>query len=419
MKVKIFFTIIAISTLAFSVQAQTCSEASVQDKNIKSVDLRNELGPVRDQDSVGWCYAFTAADMLTQYLRKNGQLTGDLSNRSQTVSPVGIAGWFNKTFFKNYYKNIEKMDSKQLKNFNEKMDRLAKANGDEWETVGVVPEGGIIDIGLEDTVKNGYCLESDAPSETFSIVLAKYCMEKNICATNLEDVLSHIYDRALFDKADEKAICDLYEIARIAYPNVPEKILRSVLSKTSRDKVFYDLAGVACTKKIKLPSTSKKAGFVQNLAIDENINEPTDKLIVALENALDKGSIVGISFYADVFRGENAPKTEGHASSVVGKFFDPKTCEVQYILRNSWGPSCGEYEASPKEYFDCVIKTSDKEVVVEDGVDPTFAKEHLCSTKFPPKTRNPKVSCDPNTGYVYVARSELKNYMREVSFIPN
>lgn len=35
------------------------------------VDLRRTLGPVRDQQDLGWCYAFTAADLMSQALRQD------------------------------------------------------------------------------------------------------------------------------------------------------------------------------------------------------------------------------------------------------------------------------------------------------------------------------------------------------------
>jgi len=42
------------------------------------VDLRNKLGPLRDQGKTGWCFAYTAADLLTAKLGKE-------------VSAIGVA----------------------------------------------------------------------------------------------------------------------------------------------------------------------------------------------------------------------------------------------------------------------------------------------------------------------------------------
>jgi hypothetical protein len=51
------------------------SEVVEKKKCEVSIDLRNNvLGQVRDQKSLGWCYAFTAADLLSYKLGKKFQL---------------------------------------------------------------------------------------------------------------------------------------------------------------------------------------------------------------------------------------------------------------------------------------------------------------------------------------------------------
>lgn len=408
---KIFFFIIITLSWVNSTQAQICKQISPSEQNVKNVDLRNEVGPIRDQGSIGWCYAFVASDLLTQYLRKRGEITGDPSNKNLSVSPIGMASWYNKKSYKDYYKDIWKFDSKQLQQYNEKMDALYKMQDKEWDPKKVVPEAGTVGECLNETFIHGYCLESDAPSESFNTVFASYCLEKNICASSLEDLFNFIYDRARFDKNDINAFCTFYDITQAAYPNIPEKILKDILSKTTRDRVFYDLAAAACKKKIKIQNSNQN--LVQTISIKEDINEPADKLIVAMDHALDSGSIVGVSYYSKMLKEKNAPKEDEHASAIVGKFFDKGTCEVRYVLRNSWGPSCGDYMFSPPAYFECMQKESSIE-----GTNDQFMKERDCSQKFPPKARNPKVSCDAKTGYVTVAKSELKKYIYEISFIP-
>ena len=40
--------------------ANSCPNVPSTVQNIKSVDLRQEIGPIRDQDSVGWCFGWLA-----------------------------------------------------------------------------------------------------------------------------------------------------------------------------------------------------------------------------------------------------------------------------------------------------------------------------------------------------------------------
>ncbi|MBL7542656.1 MAG: hypothetical protein JNL11_02520 [Bdellovibrionaceae bacterium] len=59
-----------------------------------ATDLRNQaLGEVRDQDSIGWCYAFAGADLLTYKLGRK-------------VSAVDLAMNYNSGFINSIYKKF-------------------------------------------------------------------------------------------------------------------------------------------------------------------------------------------------------------------------------------------------------------------------------------------------------------------------
>ena len=57
-------------SLQISAEAQQC-EAQKSD-----MDYTGMMGPTRDQGAVGWCYAYTAADLITFHLRNTGDLKG-------------------------------------------------------------------------------------------------------------------------------------------------------------------------------------------------------------------------------------------------------------------------------------------------------------------------------------------------------
>lgn len=99
-------------------------------------------------------------------MHRTGQLSGNIHSSEGNVSPVGIAAWFNKGYFKDYYKTVQKLNSSELELFNQKM-REKTAEGEVWEDLLVVPEGGFIDTAINDAQNNGYCLEKDAPSDLF------------------------------------------------------------------------------------------------------------------------------------------------------------------------------------------------------------------------------------------------------------
>lgn len=47
----------------------------------------SELSPVRDQDSIGWCYSYSSADLYEQWIKDKNIVT----DNSKSISPMGIA----------------------------------------------------------------------------------------------------------------------------------------------------------------------------------------------------------------------------------------------------------------------------------------------------------------------------------------
>lgn len=76
------------------------------------IDNGQNLGPTRDQDSVGFCYAYAAADMMESHLKRNGQMSSD-----QNVSAMAVALTYheNDGDFANglmsYNKGMDRRDS--------------------------------------------------------------------------------------------------------------------------------------------------------------------------------------------------------------------------------------------------------------------------------------------------------------------
>lgn len=83
---------ILLTMIVLTLGAQVRAESLRQ--RCSPVDLKNTLGPVRDQDNLDWCYAFTAADVLSQALRQEKKgvlgLTPDGFSRND-VSPIQMA----------------------------------------------------------------------------------------------------------------------------------------------------------------------------------------------------------------------------------------------------------------------------------------------------------------------------------------
>jgi hypothetical protein len=66
-------------------------EKSLPDHNAKMIsDQRALLGSIRDQDSIGWCYAFAGADLYEHWLKKRGSITQD-QTPNNIISPIAFS----------------------------------------------------------------------------------------------------------------------------------------------------------------------------------------------------------------------------------------------------------------------------------------------------------------------------------------
>lgn len=483
---KCLFSVFLVAMLAQNVSAAVqCPQASAKDKATRSIDRRKEIGPIRDQDSLGWCYAFAGSDLLTHYLSHNGKkflpedIKGSMTKRENMVSPVGLAHFYNQETKPNYYNVIKDMNSTELAAYNQAKAKEMKAKGKSWTNLNVVAEAGKMQRCVEEAIDNGFCLEKDAPSESFSHVLAKICSERKLCASSLMDVLKLIYDKAGKDslRSSNPVKCDLYAVAKAAYPSIPETELKDIVSQTSRDKVYYDLAEAACQRELKYSLMDKVTMTKPSLKSVGGSLGKNDNLFDALDKKLEEGQIVGTMYYSAFLLQPGAKAEGGHASTIVGKRFNLKNCQVEYILRNSWGATCGYYYKENAKFNPCMsskemndpsffsrfvtelnkkVTATNKEIATleaslksqkvgtpayqelsakianakevkrilseqssfygktSQGLYPL--KNKFCGDKYKPEPRNPAVVCDNASNYVYVQKNELKKYMYGVTY---
>jgi hypothetical protein len=65
-----------------------------------------------------------------------------------------------------------------------------------------------------------------------------------------------------------------------------------------------------------------------------------------MNQQLDSNNIVGISYLLSFLKNSHDYyKLSGHASTVVGRNYNEKTGDCEYLIRNSWGPGCASYDA--------------------------------------------------------------------------
>jgi hypothetical protein len=382
-----------------------CPNALPKDKTIKAVDLRLEMGPLRDQDSIGWCYGFTSADLLTHYLYKTQarevirpDKNADYQSSKFAVSAVGMSTFFNKMMKKDFLKGVVAKDSNELA-------MKYKKN--------VVAESGLIVEALNIAKISGFCFEKDLPSENFGYVQDNRCAQNGKC--NLEEML-----KIVFDEADVKNCISFTKIQKL-FPNLTTRTINTILLFTEKENAINRLAAVACKKRFSSSFFQEAQPVIKNETLNDPKNPKFDskyqsrtplELLMTAEEALDKGTPAGIIYFADFLLNPNAKQSSPHASSLVGKYFNPKTCEVEYILRNSWGNSCDIYNVENPNYAKC---TNDTRSIANPEI--VYAKMHTCREANPPIARNPNVRCDSRSGYAYVKKSDLLKNIYGTTYI--
>lgn len=281
---SIFLTM-TLSAAAFGADERHCT----------SVDMREALGPNRDQGNMGWCYANTTADLLSYRFRDE--------LRGERVSSGYIALAFNHTYFQ-------------------------QPNS----------EGGNVWLAAYMAQREGVCLED---------------VEEKILSSGprfkLKQKLSGLlYLKQHFDETDGQSLdgdlAKYYGKYDSALLTMPRGDLRRLFKFSSRHNVAKKFADYMCRGQKVFPDK------VTNTYVDSRwlYLGSTRPLLLQIHHQLDLANIIGINYYADFFDYDNAPKTpEGrHASSIVGRRWnkEKKTCEL--LIRNSWGDRCTGYKAA-------------------------------------------------------------------------
>jgi hypothetical protein len=365
--------ILSIFILIFSVPswAYSCKETD------KLEDLRSTLAPLRDQDSIGWCYSFTASDLLTDYLRRNRDQIPtnfskdlDFTKTENTVSPLsgafamesaksGSAVSFTThadESLKNYdevleinnklAKNAEQLtklcgsegcfwgciknpetdpckewikthDIEKIKKIGDELDLLNdRKNMYYWAYQKGIIQGGLTENIAEYFLNNGFSLEKYTSSED---------TKNGDLLAKLNEMMLTAYMEA---KTKDEALCNGFNVLKqicSSCENLFTQIKPALESGFDwKNSVFHEFMNLDVIKnKVKNPTDAKVINIPKGS--NEDIRE-------RISQYLKKGQIVGIGYdVKDVV----SLNSGGHASSIVGR-----ACingQENFILRNSWG----------------------------------------------------------------------------------
>lgn len=256
---------------------EACSDRINQNE---AVNLQN----ARNQDSIGWCYAYTGADLLSFKLNK-------------------------------------KISAVSLYNSGQDIEADIDVNG--------TPKGGDIKHTIDNYLakKNGLCLEEDLPSSDF-----KFCVYRtyndflNGLLTTVRE--KRIEQAALSNQCFEKDLANAFPASNIHF-------IRQHAERFGTRKLIEALYDNQCK------NLSFKGLKVGSKALYAPQTKPSD-MIKKINDELNNNNIVGVGY--DYNKLDNVNDRGDHASIVVGRRTNPETGACEFLVRNSWGKDCEQKE---------------------------------------------------------------------------
>ncbi len=270
------------------------------------VDLRDRLGPILNQDEVGWCYAYTAADLVSFKLK-------------QRVSPIDIAAI--------HHRKNDHDDAKSL--------ALAFGRGSELGT------GGIASSAILDSQEaGGFCDEKSINANDLS------------SSTELNEALKDLNSTSLTNFGKENISyddCVKLERAKKLFPGVSVDEIQELAKREYIINLVSAVSDKACNPRIMPNPPFKTKNLVNYSEKIKNVLPMTRNQFSEVDRVISSGKPISIGIFMERFYdfGGAPNKHAKHAMTIVGKRFNPETGECEYIVRNSWGPECSaRYKAT-------------------------------------------------------------------------
>ncbi|MGZ3772363.1 MAG: hypothetical protein ACXVCY_01435 [Pseudobdellovibrionaceae bacterium] len=338
----LFYLIFFISIPAVALKGKNANDCSDE-------DFSDKMGPVRQQGNFGWCYAFTAADLIAYKLK----LTP-----SNTVSAfdVGIGYYFQENIVK------PKLDEKDFSSEQDYLDakkdwqNYLQELKDRKEKQKAIPlsmrEGGTIDGAIRSyNFKGGLCSEKQLPSQKSEVFIdADFYLQTNLLTAQYGPPIQSF-----------NMDCELQSNDLLVNSNMVNGLLNAAPMENLTEKMI-DAAAVSTVKLLDQkcsPRTSMPLLMAKSRGTDTVESRKT--ALKRINENITHRIPTGIS-YSSCFLTDN-PKSYPkffnhepscpHASSIVGRRMNSKTHKCEYKIRNSWGLSCEPYSKKIKENKKC------------------------------------------------------------------
>jgi hypothetical protein len=288
------FLVIAICALHVNVfAADECSTVDVRES--LPADVKTFMTTPSDQGDIGWCYGYTAADIVSQAVGTPVSalhLSAYYSSQVTLLGKIG-RGVVNKT---------------------------------------TTPEGGMVSIAVKKMNELGHvCKESDIPS--------KGTKEVQITSrTTVHNGMAYLMNRM---KDIRKGTCNdlcqksFDQLVEGFFPATPPATMKKYLlanrDVSLEDVVFYFLDSSCRSKSIRLRNDLDYKTWGKKTHPFDSINDQIDWL-------LNRRKLISMEYDASEITDVGGIFGAGHASTIVGRKKIGNAC--YYMVRNSWGTSC-------------------------------------------------------------------------------
>lgn len=295
---KVAFLILLLSIVNW---AEPCS----------TKDFNDQLGPVRNQSNVGWCFANTGADLLT-YAHKQQLLNSSESQVSAIFTALKyylaqIHGGINYSeVFDHGGFILDAINTIQSKGFvcPQSLDDLLMSTGYKTELKEKFVQFQLFYDLYQDYKKTG----SEEKKTAFFLMIEKLNQQGTFLSTYDKEKIKSVLEQPTIEMATLKMVDVVCENKKISISNI------SRFDRISRQN-----------------ETSYYNSMKQN-SVDWNYTLQT------INKVIDNNKPVGIVYPVDKVLIEPKVSSGWHASVISGRTMINGECHYQ--VRNSWGPDC-------------------------------------------------------------------------------
>jgi hypothetical protein len=283
-----------------------------QKKDCSPIDIRTDhLREIRDQKKVSWCYAFTAADMLTYTFNLPEKASAADVAINYNDSDAGlIVRWFNQTFGQR------------------------RSSGD--QDIFMMPhQTGFNQVALRRSMRDGFCPERVFPSE-FWIKRERTEFGFHESKVDLRSAMLDIYQLLKNEKNLTTDNLPYY----FAFQNIqsPQDFLGVIKGETP--KTFYAKLRAEVCKHDRIP-------FHKKYQVEMYLKDAS--VFKVLNKHLNLSRMVGID-YDDRITSDRRHRgiaiKELHTSGIVARKWNAQKNECSYLIRDSRSATCTRYDPS-------------------------------------------------------------------------